>query len=116
MPAAKAKRGQRPRKASKTVKMIRALSHDLRVDALKRIAAAGEDGISPVVLAGEMGESVQLVSYHVRILRDRKLLKLSHTQPRRGAIEHFYVTTPAATVLVEAFETFERSLAAPGKV
>jgi hypothetical protein len=33
------------------------------------------------------------VSYHVRVLRDTECVELVRTEPRRGAIEHFYRAT-----------------------
>jgi DNA-binding transcriptional ArsR family regulator len=49
------------------------------------------DEFSPKKIADTFeGVSLQLISYHVRILRDAGLLELSRTEPRRGALEHFY--------------------------
>jgi DNA-binding transcriptional ArsR family regulator len=52
------------------------------------------------------------VSYHVRELRKVELIEATRTEPRRGALEHFYRRTPlgdelAALVsgLLEARET-----------
>ncbi len=39
-------------------------------------------------MAKEFDESLPLVSYHVRILRELSCLELVRTTPRRGAIEH----------------------------
>ena len=78
--------------------ILGALSHPLRLSVMR----AATDEISPKKLADAFGESVQLVSYHVRILRDAGLLELTRTEPRRGAVEHFYsASSDAATRLDE---------------
>jgi hypothetical protein len=41
-------------------------------------------------MAKEFDESLPLVSYHVRILRELECIELVRTTPRRGAIEHHY--------------------------
>jgi DNA-binding transcriptional ArsR family regulator len=48
-----------------------------------------EEG-SPTQLADRLGESVGNVSYHVKVLADANAIKLVRTEPRRGALEHFY--------------------------
>jgi hypothetical protein len=45
---------------------------------------------SPSELADALGEPLGNVSYHVRILRELDCLELVRTEPRRGALEHFY--------------------------
>ena len=69
------------------VDVVKAIGHPLRLQLLSRL---NERVASPVELARELGESVQLVSYHVRILRDLGFVELVSTTPRRGAIEHHY--------------------------
>ncbi len=67
--------------------LLNAIGHPLRL----RILTAATDQVSPKRLSDMFGDtSVQLVSYHVRILRDAGLLELTDTAQRRGAIEHFY--------------------------
>lgn len=77
------------KKAEATVDtdVVKAIGHPLR---MKLLARLNERVASPVELARELGESVQLVSYHVRILRDLGFAELVSTTPRRGAIEHHY--------------------------
>ena len=48
---------------------------------------------SPRALAAALGEPLGNVSYHVRILRDLDCIELERTEPRRGALEHFYRAT-----------------------
>jgi DNA-binding transcriptional ArsR family regulator len=67
--------------------IVKALSHPLRMRILTRL----NEGIaSPNEMAKEFEESLPLVSYHVRILRELECIELVRTTPRRGAIEHHY--------------------------
>lgn len=61
--------------------------------------------LSPNELAQYLGKPLGNVSYHVKDLaglsggsrfKDTPLLELVDTQPRRGALEHFYALTPNA--------------------
>jgi DNA-binding transcriptional ArsR family regulator len=73
--------------------LMGALAHPIRL----AIMRAAVDQFSPKQMADSFGDvSLQLVSYHVRILRDAGLLKLTGTEPRRGALEHFYRASPDA--------------------
>lgn len=45
---------------------------------------------SPKELADKFGESLGVVSYHVRTLSDLGCIELVSTTPRRGAVEHHY--------------------------
>ena len=73
--------------------ILNALAHPVRTMILRR----GADGlISPKEVAEAMGEPLGNVSYHVRILAEAGLLKLSKTEPRRGALAHYYVVPPSA--------------------
>src|SRR4051794_21338167 len=50
----------------------------------------GERVASPGELAVELGAALRLVSHHVRVLRDYDCVELVRTEPRRGALQHFY--------------------------
>src|SRR5688572_14204800 len=82
-----ATRGKATQKPTVDVGVVKAIGHPLRMQLLIRL---NERVASPVELARELDESVQLVSYHVRILRDLGFVELVSTTPRRGAIEHHY--------------------------
>jgi len=58
---------------------------------LQRLTAVGE--ASPSELADALGEPLGNVSYHVRVPRQLDCLELVRTEPRRGALEHFYRAT-----------------------
>jgi DNA-binding transcriptional ArsR family regulator len=72
-------------------RLAKALSHRLRVQLLQRLEEAGE--ASPTELAQALGEPVGNISYHVRILRELDCVELIRTEPRRGALAHFYRAT-----------------------
>lgn len=47
---------------------------------------------SPTMLADFLAPApLGRISYHVRCMVERELLTLVRTEPRRGALEHFYV-------------------------
>jgi DNA-binding transcriptional ArsR family regulator len=58
---------------------------------LQRLFDAGE--ASPSEIADALEEPLGNVSYHVRVLRELGCLELARTEPRRGALEHFYRAT-----------------------
>ena len=72
-------------------RLAKAFSHRLRVQILQCLDEAGE--ASPKALALALGEPVGNVSYHVRILRELDCVELVRTEPRRGALAHFYRAT-----------------------
>jgi DNA-binding transcriptional ArsR family regulator len=84
---------RRRRKLDDATRMAKALSHPIRTKILTRL---NEDVASPNMLAQELGESLGVVSYHVRALLDLDCIELVDTQPRRGAIEHYYRATQGA--------------------
>jgi DNA-binding transcriptional ArsR family regulator len=76
-----------------TQQLAKALAHPLRV----RIIASLQKGISsPNQLAQELGEPLGNVSYHVKTLLEYNCVELVKTEPRRGAVEHFYRATERA--------------------
>jgi DNA-binding transcriptional ArsR family regulator len=74
-------------RASDDVKLA---SHPLRMRILTHLVTVIA---SPNEMAKMFGESLPLVSYHVRILREGSAVELVRTTPRRGAIEHHYALT-----------------------
>src|SRR3954468_8566609 len=72
--------------------LLRAISHPLR----HRLLGMLDGGIaSPNELARELGLPLGRVTSHIRLLNDLGAIELVRTEPRRGALEHFYraVTT-----------------------
>jgi DNA-binding transcriptional ArsR family regulator len=68
-------------------RLAKALAHPLRVQLL---AALNEGVASPNELAKKLDEPLTNVSYHVRMLHDLGCIELVETEPRRGALEHYY--------------------------
>jgi DNA-binding transcriptional ArsR family regulator len=81
----RAKRGEDEHALNSSI--VKALSHPLRMKILARL---NEGVASPNEMAKEFDESLPLISYHVRILRELQCIELVKTTPRRGAIEHHY--------------------------
>jgi DNA-binding transcriptional ArsR family regulator len=76
-----------------TQQLAKALAHPLRV----RILTSLHKGISsPNQLAQELDEPLGNVSYHVKTLLEYDCVELVKTEPRRGAVEHFYRATDRA--------------------
>jgi DNA-binding transcriptional ArsR family regulator len=67
---------------------MKALSHSLRVQILTLV---NEREWSPNEMAKELDEGLSQVSYHVKVLReDFEMIEMVRTEPRRGAVEHYY--------------------------
>jgi DNA-binding transcriptional ArsR family regulator len=93
---AKTKTAQRGKKKAKgknrgvNQALVKSLAHELRVEIL---AILNERVASPNELAKELGEGLSQVSYHVKVLKDYNAIRLVKTEPRRGAVEHYYRAT-----------------------
>jgi hypothetical protein len=70
-----------------TERLVKAVSHPIR---LKACTILGERVASPNEIAKTTGEDLGLVAYHVRELEKLGWAELVKTEPRRGALEHFY--------------------------
>lgn len=68
-------------------RLMKALAHPLRVVILDLLNKAEW---SPRELERELGEGLSQVSYHVKVLKDFELIEMTRTEPRRGAVEHYY--------------------------
>jgi hypothetical protein len=68
-------------------RLAKALSHPLRAHVLTIL---NERVASPNQIAVELEEPLGNVSYHVKTLAEMGCIELVRTEPRRGAIEHFY--------------------------
>src|SRR3954447_5775670 len=80
---------QRRETGSRSVdqRVIKSLAHELRVEIL---AILNDRMASPNELAKELGEGLSQVSYHVKVLKDFEMIEMVKTEPRRGAVEHYY--------------------------
>src|SRR6478672_6622515 len=88
-------------------RIAKALAHPLRARILQRL---GERVASPGNLALELGAPLGVVSYHVRMLRDYDCVELVRTEPRRGAVQHFYRATARPTLDQEQWRTLPSGL------
>src|SRR4051794_26469828 len=77
----------KPRSDISDPRVIKALTHPLRIQILRLLE---DRTASPSELADEIGAPLGNVSYHVRQLHGLGLIKLVKKTPRRGAIEHHY--------------------------
>lgn len=68
-------------------RLIKALSHPLRVQIL---TLTNERPWSPSDTAKELDEGLSQVSYHFKVLKDLGCIRVVRTEPRRGAVEHYY--------------------------
>jgi predicted transcriptional regulator len=74
---------------------VMALAHAIRRDIIRALA----DGhTTPKGIAEVIGKPLGVVAYHVRMLRDYGLIEVERTEPRRGALQHFYRFTDQAAV------------------
>lgn len=86
-------------------RLVKALGHPLRVAVLQQMDP--EAARSPSQLAEALDVPLPNLSYHMRMLVQVGALRLATTKPRRGAIEHFYTTTPAAAAALALFDAIE---------
>jgi DNA-binding transcriptional ArsR family regulator len=76
-------------------RIMKALSHPLRV---RMLTLLNQRVASPSELADALDEPLGNVSYHMRFLADLKMVKLVRTEPRRGAVEHYYQALEAPLI------------------
>jgi DNA-binding transcriptional ArsR family regulator len=88
-------------------RLVRALGHPMRADIL---ASLNERVASPNELAKQLGEGLSQVSYHVKVLLECDCLELVKTEPRRGAVEHYYRATSRAFLNAEEFAQLPESI------
>jgi DNA-binding transcriptional ArsR family regulator len=94
--AAKTKTKTKAKEKSQTgvdQRLVKALAHPLRVQIL---AILNERMASPNELSKELDEGLSQVSYHVKVLKDFECIEMVKTEPRRGAVEHYYRATSRA--------------------
>jgi DNA-binding transcriptional ArsR family regulator len=91
-PDPKSKRGQSKGQSREIVdqRVIKALAHPVRAQAL---AILNERVASPNEIAQELEQGVGHVSYHINVLKKCECIELVGTEPRRGAVEHYYRAT-----------------------
>src|ERR1700742_3186463 len=88
-------------------RIAKALAHPLRARILQRL---GERVTTPGDLAVELGAPLGVVSYHVRMLREYDCVQLVRTEPRRGALQHFYRATARPQLEPEQWRSLPATL------
>jgi DNA-binding transcriptional ArsR family regulator len=96
-----------PAAETSEARIAKALAHPLRARILQRL---GERVASPGDLATELGAPLGVVSYHVRMLRDYECVELVRTEPRRGALQHFYKATARPNLDADQWRTLPSGL------
>jgi len=66
---------------------MKALGHPLRIGIL---TVLNDRMASPNELSKQLEEGLSQVSYHVKVLKDYEMIEMVRTEPRRGAVEHYY--------------------------
>lgn len=92
-------------------RLIKALDHVLRQHILLA-TVAGE--VSPNELSQALGEGLSQVSYHVKVLRDDcdGIIEEIRTEPRRGAVEHYYRATEKSLLPAKTWRRLKKGLQA----
>jgi DNA-binding transcriptional ArsR family regulator len=86
--------------------LLKAISHPLR----HRLLSLLDDRVaSPNELARELQLPLGRVSYHIRLLADLGAIELVRTEPRRGALEHFYRAVTRGWFTDEDWERLPRA-------
>jgi DNA-binding transcriptional ArsR family regulator len=88
---------------------IKALDHVLRQHILLA-TVAGE--ASPNEMSQALGEGLSQISYHVKVLRDDcdGMIEETRTEPRRGAVEHYYRATEKTLFPAKAWRGLKKGL------
>jgi len=91
--------------------LVKALDHVLRQHILLA-AVAGE--VSPNELSKALDAGLSQVSYHVKILRDDcdGIIEETRTEPRRGAVEHYYRATAKSLFPAKTWRRLKKGLRA----
>jgi DNA-binding transcriptional ArsR family regulator len=101
----KKKAGKKPQLTPRQ-KFMKAMSHNLRV---RILAYMNDRPWSPRELSYELDEGLSQVSYHVKVLHDFELIELVKTEPRRGAVAHYYRAVERAFMPSSITKTFPKS-------
>jgi len=88
-------------------RLVKALAHPLRVEILTIL---NERMASPNELSKELDEGLSQVSYHVKVLKDFECIEMVKTEPRRGAVEHYYRATSRAFLTDSDWQTLPESV------
>jgi DNA-binding transcriptional ArsR family regulator len=81
---------KRSDKPGPDVRLAKSIGHPIRIEVMRVL---NERTASPSQLAKALGQGVSHVSYHVQELSKYGCVEMVRTEPRRGAVEHFYRAT-----------------------
>ncbi|HEX6687373.1 MAG TPA: winged helix-turn-helix domain-containing protein [Solirubrobacterales bacterium] len=92
-------------------RLVKALDHVVRQHILLA-AVLGE--VSPKELSEALDEGLSQVSYHVKVLREEcgGIIEETHTEPRRGAVEHYYRASAKTLLPAKAWRGLKKGLRA----
>jgi DNA-binding transcriptional ArsR family regulator len=102
----KARRGRPASSTSLDTRVLKALSHPLRAEML---ALLNDRVASPNELRKELEEGLSQVSYHIKVLRELEMIELVRTEPRRGAVEHYYAASEKVFITAEELKLIPKS-------
>jgi DNA-binding transcriptional ArsR family regulator len=100
------KRSRETSSSSVDPRVVKALSHPLRLEIL---AILNDRMASPNELSRELEEGLSQVSYHVKVLRDFDMIEMVKTEPRRGAVEHYYRASEEVFISSEQLQLMPKS-------
>lgn len=78
-----------------TEEILKPIGHEVRIDIIR---ICHERTASPIEISKETGRSLSLVSNHVAVLKKAGVLELVKSEPRRGALEHYYRSAAPAKI------------------
>lgn len=105
--AAKTRTKKKKKSTGVDQRLVKALAHPLRVEILTIL---NERMASPNELSKELEEGLSQVSYHVKVLKDFECIEMVKTEPRRGAVEHYYRATSRAFLTDQDWQSLPESV------
>ena len=92
--------------------LLRNVAHPMRIAILQHVDEVGE--VSPRAFTRSHRATLATVSHHFRMLARAGLIELLRTEPRRGAVEHFYVLSARGRAVLGWMKTAPRRSDAMG--
>lgn len=89
------------------VRLVRAISHPLRVQILQVL---NERDASPNEMVSLLGSPLGNIAYHTRVLEKCGCVEVVRTEQRRGAIEHYFRAVPRSYVGHQDWRKVPRSV------
>jgi DNA-binding transcriptional ArsR family regulator len=86
--------------------LLRSVGHPMRIAILEHVDGVGE--ASPRAFTKFHQATLAAASHHFRILARAGLIQLLRTEPRRGAVEHFYVLSGRGRAVLGWMKTAPR--------